>query len=627
MLNCARGLEKRGIKLEVRSWASSDAELERLLRPNRVGTASNYCRLIERLFEYSDSHPNSRDCNLIFNSSFIKGWLEHLIDHKVGRYTPSSSLTSIRYFAALLEFPVTGDTVLLRNKCSQYKDEKSVETQRAKGYSKKFLSWLELMVLGSMGFTKPDQLVCGRIRLSAQASIRNDDLRRTPSGRIEWVYDPLEGEHREYRGILTRAQHTKTLPRHWACSRLGVTEQGDGWLEATVGLLAMAHGDGFATDDHLGKMALPSRHGWAQSPPDGPSDTCYIRRLMLEFSETLGSKDPRKFSPQEVIEFRCHGSKATLTSLATHLEIDRRWIRHQGAWKGDREDLMPDNYLRDTQRLSLRLQEKCMAHLREGGDMMELQTCPVAQTPNASANKPGLDGAKVKAKRPFVETLGFKHQIGVPTPSSTSSESDPEVPDDLVLDPEAEDAKFVAAKLFILNASTGSYHLIDFSESLLNPDKWTPLCGAKSSKDLVTLDSNSLCQDVLPGNGDCCPKCFPCADLDLYVAIPCTHICGHPCVDGICTNRCVVEVSICAFQGHACSYHRRAQDPEPSPKRIRKAVDKPASVCELPSGPSSSLWTLDASDAPPACVDQTYEDDFLLVEPLAPEPILPLTAA
>ena len=150
---------------------------------------------------------------------------------------------------------------------------------------------------------------------------------------------------------------------------------------------------------------------------------------------------------------------------------------------------MPDNYLRDTQRLSLRLQEKCMAHLREGGDVMEFQTCLVAQTPNASASKPGLDGAKIKAKRPFVETLGFKHQIGVPTPRSTSSESDPEVPDNPVLDPEAEDAKFITAKLFILNASTGFYHLRDFSESLLNPDKWTPLCGAKSSKDLVTLDS------------------------------------------------------------------------------------------------------------------------------------------
>jgi hypothetical protein len=55
---CSR-FKKRGIELEVRSGASSDAELERLLRPNRVGTASNYCRLIERSLEYSNSHPDS----------------------------------------------------------------------------------------------------------------------------------------------------------------------------------------------------------------------------------------------------------------------------------------------------------------------------------------------------------------------------------------------------------------------------------------------------------------------------------------------------------------------------------------------------------------------------------------
>ena len=128
---------------------------------------------------------------------------------------------------------------------------------------------------------------------------------------------------------------------------------------------------------------------------------------MLEFSETLGSKDPRKFSPQEVIEFRCHGSKATLTSLATHLEIDRRWIRHQGAWKGDREDLMPDNYLRDTQRLSLRLQEKCMAHLREGGDMMELQTCPVARTPQRLRYQARPGRFKSQGKETFCKYTGF----------------------------------------------------------------------------------------------------------------------------------------------------------------------------------------------------------------------------
>ncbi len=88
-----------------------------------------------------------------------------------------------------------------------------------------------------------------------------------------------------------------------------------------------------------------------------------------------------------------------------------------------------------------------------------------------------------------------------------------------------------------------------------------------------------------------------------------------------------MEVSIYFFRGHACSYRRRAQDLEPSPKRTKKAVDKPASVRELPSGPSSSPRTLDASDAPPACVGQIFEDDFELVEPTVPQLILPTTAA
>jgi hypothetical protein len=48
-----------------------------------------------------------------------------------------------------------------------------------------------------------------------------------------------------------------------------------------------------------------------------------------------------------------------------------------------------------------------MAHLREGVDMMELQTCPEAQTPDASANKPGLDGAKVKAKETLCRDTGI----------------------------------------------------------------------------------------------------------------------------------------------------------------------------------------------------------------------------
>jgi hypothetical protein len=220
-------------------------------------------------------------------------------------------------------FSVAGDTVLLRNKCSQHKDGKSVEIHRAKDYSKKFLPWLELMVLGSMGFTKSDQTGLWKNQSSAQASIRNDDLRCTPSGRIEQVYDPQRRAPRTQRHPHQSSAHQNSATTmdlfevrdHRARRRLGGSNSG-----------AASHGARRRVRYRrpLGRMTLPSRHGWAQSPPDGPSDTCYIRRSMLEFSETLGSKDPRKFSPQEVIELRCLGSKATLISLATHLEIDQR---------------------------------------------------------------------------------------------------------------------------------------------------------------------------------------------------------------------------------------------------------------------------------------------------------------
>ena len=506
---------------------------------------------------------------------------------------------------------------LLRKRCLSYKEEKSVETKRAKPYSKKLLAWLELMAKGVYaGFTKPDQLVCGRMRLAAQASIRNDDMRRTPTGRLEWVRSTEFTGTSEFRGILTRAEHTKTLPRHWACSRLGATIEGDGWLESTVGLLRMAHGDGFESDDHLGKAALSTREGWSDSPSDGPSDTCYIRRLMIEFSETLGPKDARRFTADDVLSFRCHGSKATLTSLATHLEIDRRWIRHQGAWKGDKEDLMPDNYLRDTQRLSLKLQERCMTHLREGGGMMELLTVPVHATPNVQANGPDLDGCKGELSNMIEDSR-----------SSTSSESDPEVPDKLLLDHVADEANFVGAKQFLVDVTSGTYHLVDFAESLLDPTKWTPLCGGglkiKSHKDCIALDGDSLRADVLTSNGEGCAKCFPPIDLDL-VAIPCQHICGVEVEGGLCTNRCTRDATICSYQGHACPYHEpeaySLEEPHPSLggafKKPKLDHPSPALTSEPQSGPWSTVGTLDALEAP-----SVYgEDDSVFNMPTFEEP-------
>ena len=258
---------------------------------------------------------------------------------------------------------------------------------------------------------------------------------------------------------------------------------------------------------------------------------------------------------------------------------------------------MPDNYLRDTQRLSLRLQEKCMAHLREGGDVMEFQICLVAKTPNASASKPGLDGAKVKAKRPFVKTLGFKHQIGVPTPRSTSSESDPEVPDNPVLDPEAEDAKFITAKLFILNASTGFYHLRDFSESLLNPDKWTPLCRAKSSKDLVTLESVAPSVSLVPiwiYRWQSLARIFAATLVQTGSART-----GASWKFGYVFSRTVPAPTTVG--------PRTLNLPR---KRLGRLLINLPVCASSPVDPRVPPWTLDASDAPPACLTKLMRTTF-----------------
>eukprot|EP00972_Heterocapsa_arctica_P076639 11305252-Heterocapsa_arctica.AAC.1 len=98
------------------------------------------------------------------------------------------------------------------------------------------MTWLEAKVLDTTA--RPvDRLVCGRLRLATGGSVRHEDCRKTPVGRLEWL---LHADN-SIRGIRTEALETKTFARHWACSALGVTPEGDGWLQATYKLLVLAH--------------------------------------------------------------------------------------------------------------------------------------------------------------------------------------------------------------------------------------------------------------------------------------------------------------------------------------------------------------------------------------------------
>eukprot|EP00972_Heterocapsa_arctica_P039528 5822171-Heterocapsa_arctica.AAC.1 len=51
------------------------------------------------------------------------------------------------------------------------------------------MTWLEAKVLDQSA-SPVDRLVCGRLRLATGGSVRHDDCRKTPVGRLEWILHP-----------------------------------------------------------------------------------------------------------------------------------------------------------------------------------------------------------------------------------------------------------------------------------------------------------------------------------------------------------------------------------------------------------------------------------------------------
>ena len=139
------------------------------------------------------------------------------------------------------------------------------------------------------------------------------------------------------RGVTTHAYATKTVARHWSASGLGVTAEGDGWLEEVMSLLLMAHGD--KSDDHTGKEIAEEGASWKPFPAIGAHDAAWIRRIMKE----------EGFASEQCRNFRLHKSKPTFTSRAQHMGLNPLDVNVQGGWKHGTDQLMSHTYLREVQ--------------------------------------------------------------------------------------------------------------------------------------------------------------------------------------------------------------------------------------------------------------------------------------
>ena len=537
LLEVMASLEGRGAILRIREFANTDELLRIMLKPRKAKTVHRHLRLFRRLMTFIAKSPYiPHNCHP-FDRQVITAWFRCLVQEGAGKYTLTAIVNTINFLSKLFdtEEDITSCKLLLKF-ATDWRDSDRKEVSRAAAFSKDFMRWLEFMVLDDSS-TSPDRLVCGRVRLMASASVRSEDARRTPFSRMEWVFH-ADGR---LRAVRTRAGETKTFPRHWICSALAVDPAHDGWLEETVKLLTEAHGDDVQRHDFLGPKASVDRLYWDKGPSDGHSDTVHIRLLMQETSRTgLG---PVSFSSEQVRTLRLHGAKATMTSLGLHLGEDRVAVRHQGGWKGKKEDLMPDTYLRDSQVLALQLQERCLGFLRCGGltEILPAERIFQAGSSVASAPIPSLPLAAPEAP-------------AVVTSSSSCSSSDSET--------EAAVHAHRGSRLwFMFNSKSFIYHeavAVEHpdEELVLRPSvrdgsTFHSACN-RGALHAVVMTADEIAEKFSNelGPRKACVICFPRGFKSLA---SCEQICGRRTVAGLCVTRCAGGLGVA--HSHACRTH------------------------------------------------------------------------
>ena len=108
------------------------------------------------------------------------------------------------------------------------------------------------------GISRPASLV-----VCSQSSIRHSDLAGTAMRDVEWCR--VVGSSGVL-GLRAKAACTKSGPRTWAASLLGVHPDNDKWLIRWVELLLVMHGHDWRTHSFVGRAAGKSE-GWEMYSP------------------------------------------------------------------------------------------------------------------------------------------------------------------------------------------------------------------------------------------------------------------------------------------------------------------------------------------------------------------------
>ena len=345
-----------------------EARFARLTDPRSPTTGLRYARLLKRFLDWVSTQGRYNEIKPM-TAEYLGKFVEYLVEQSSGFNTPKSFLFALEYYSVLFGF-VTPKIELRRwKKIAEDYQSRAPERKPAAYLDVKLLGYLEHLVKDT-GRSMAERITAGKLRLCVQASIRHSDLTSTPMGLIEWCR--YKGSCHTL-GLRAKAPVTKSGPRLWAASHLGVSKDGDGWLAALMDLLLISHGEQWRDHEFCG--CATTRDGFAPYPSTIDADTAIIRKVMLtDFDEGSGLPITR----EEAANFRWHGAKATLPTFMGHFGIRTKAIRYQGSWK-KKTEAMPDLYLREAQVLVIQSQIQTLDYLRKGVELRLLEGRPLGE--------------------------------------------------------------------------------------------------------------------------------------------------------------------------------------------------------------------------------------------------------
>ena len=332
--------------------------------------------MISLLEFYKEGWGETTTSPTIIGKEVVLKYLERRIQENCGFRTPKAVLYALEYFGVIFGFQEPGSRLPRCRKMAEDYASKAPPRTPAKHISVDFMKYLEEAVLCEER-SVAERLVCGKLRLCAQASIRHDDLERTPISKTEWIR--LKGGL-EIVGLRACAPVTKSGVRPWVASYLAVCPEND---------VLLSHGESWSTREFFcpgfsndtTPLGIPS--SWS-------ADVAIVKRMLAE-DAAKGRKVP--LDGDTVESFRWHGSKATMPTIMAHFGTKAKVIRYQGNWS-KKADSMPDTYLREAQVIVLKGQIEVLERIRAGETLDTLVGVPLAG--DGSGPRPdGEDGSEV----------------------------------------------------------------------------------------------------------------------------------------------------------------------------------------------------------------------------------------